>query len=254
MPFDPRLTNNIGILTKTSDGSLTLAHHEHGETYHSDLGAKTEAEQLYLGRSGILESFSSGKSVHVLDVGLGLGYNAIATVAAWLKEPNAAGLSMLSLEINLDLIQLLASSKAEWQVDWPDEWLAICLSIQSNEVWKWSAKIQHPISGSEFNWQIVGGDALGLSWKSNCEFGPFDFIWQDAFSPKTCPQLWTDTWFAQLRSVASANCVMVTYSVARMVRDQMIAAGWAVERIPGSGKKKHWLRALNTSEISGASD
>jgi tRNA U34 5-methylaminomethyl-2-thiouridine-forming methyltransferase MnmC len=242
------ILNNIGKLVKTSDGSLTLEHHEHGETYHSDLGARTEAEELYLKRSGILTNFAKGTPVRVLDVGLGLGYNALTTIAAWMTDPTAGDLFILSLEINFDLIKLLATSKAEWQQDWPMNWLQICSTIESSADGQWSAKIKHPESGSEMNWLIIGGDALNLNWTKIPQGCAFNFIWQDAFSPKTCPQLWKTEWFAALHAAAAADCIMMTYSVARMVRDQMNQAGWKVERIAGSGKKKHWLRAINTNE------
>ena len=70
-----------------------------------------------------------------------------------------------------------------------------------------------------------------------------DYVWQDAFSPKKNCELWTTEWFQQIRNYASGDAVLVTYSVARMVRDNLASAGWRWQKMQTSGLKRSWLKA-----------
>ena len=45
------------------------------------------------------------------------------------------------------------------------------------------------------------------------------------------------------------NCVLMTYSVARVVKDSLNAGGWNFEKIPAPGKKSAWLRASKAQNL-----
>jgi tRNA 5-methylaminomethyl-2-thiouridine biosynthesis bifunctional protein len=90
------------------------------------------------------------------------------------------------------------------------------------------------------------GDALSLRTlgPGRDEFAGFDFVWQDPFSPQKNPTMWSAEWFARVREVSATGCTLMTYSVARAVRDALAASGWSVAKIPTSIRmKRHWLRA-----------
>ena len=57
----------------TGDGSGTLRHSNHQETYHSTFGAITESRFVFLRNSGVLERFESGQTTRVLEIGFGIG-------------------------------------------------------------------------------------------------------------------------------------------------------------------------------------
>src|SRR5688500_9438082 len=102
-------------LIKTDDGSITLKHPLHGEAYHSFAGASTEAKDLYIHSSGFVEALKNTSTLEVLDVGLGLGYNALFSIQAWLEAPVAPDVFLTSLEHDGDLLQQLFSGQSEWQ-------------------------------------------------------------------------------------------------------------------------------------------
>lgn len=219
----------------TADGSLTLKNTDIGEDYHSSLGAKKESRTLYIERSGFTEQLTQNTAV--LDVGLGLGYNALTTIEAWLDAENPANLDITSLEINPDLVKKLASGHASWMEDWSPLWLELCSSIEissSQPYLEWP----HP-NGSKLNWQILIGDATELTLPETT----YHYVWQDAFSPTKNPTMWSVTWFKKVRSKADDDCKLMTYSVSRVVKDNLVEAGWSFERIPACGHKRHWLCA-----------
>jgi tRNA U34 5-methylaminomethyl-2-thiouridine-forming methyltransferase MnmC len=245
---------HLGQARQTGDGSWTLAHPEHSEWYHSADGALSEARSLYVDSSGILGDFqrgapgtvgaTEGTIVRVLDVGLGLGYNALATIDAWAWCGGKGRVEILSLENDEALFQALRSGEAPWQVGWEGSWTDAVkkLELAGDELWQ--AFITGPGAG-ELVWRVALGDALsGNAMRHVQAAGPFDYVWQDPFSPEKNPGMWGVEWFSAIApSVRSDGCLM-TYSVARSVRDALESTGWRVEKIPTTTRKKNWLKAF----------
>ena len=102
--------------------------------------------------------------------------------------------------------------------------------------------LRHQKSQATCKWQVIIGDGIATPLPDQ----HFDFIWQDAFSPKKNPDLWSEEWFRKLMKASTENAVLMTYSVARVVKDGLEGAGWHYAKIKAPGKKKHWLKATNT--------
>jgi tRNA U34 5-methylaminomethyl-2-thiouridine-forming methyltransferase MnmC len=238
----------LGDVVVTGDHTLTLKHPEHGEEYHSDLGAGTEARQLYIEQSGFLQALQQAgrQEIAVLDVGLGLGYNALATIAAWCAAGTPPDLYLTSLEIDSALVAALSSAEAPWMAGWPNEWRLCCGKLQVQQEGVYRTQISHPTSSAVCRWQVMVGDAATQEDLSLGVQEGYHYIWQDAFSPQKNPALWSAAWFAKLKRVSHADVVLLTYSVARMVRDGLSQSGWLYQKLPAQGKKRHWLSAKLT--------
>ena len=231
---------DFGLLVRTQDGSLTIRHPIHSQDFHSTEGARFEAWELYVVASGFLERLAEPGHIAVLDVGMGLGYNACATIAAWFDGPGSAELSILSLEIESALVLAVASGKAPWMEGWGMSWLMGPQCLQSSGL-QWEANVCHPKTNKSLRWIIELGDANRLNLAEIRL--PFDFVWQDPFTPELNPNMWSSAWFDRLLKISSPTAKLMTYRVSRVVRDALIAGGWSAERFPSAGKKRHWLRA-----------
>ena len=230
----------LGHPVMTEDGSLSLHQPFYGEEYHSRLGALHESKELYLVASGFLARLgSSDEALAVLDVGLGLGYNALATIEAWRKAPAPPDLTLISLEQNSGLVASLAAKGGTWMTGWTEAWLEDAASLAEVGKNQWVAQLTHT-DGSQLEWRVFVGDAASEPLP---EVPPLDFIWQDPFSPKKNPELWTIEWFQRLAAVSSPQVMLATYSVARQVRDNLCVAGWTWQKLPALGSKRHWLRS-----------
>lgn len=245
--------HSFGEVVATADGSLTVKHADADECYHSTTGALFEAETLYIHHSGLrsalrLEEDSS--LIHVLDVGMGLAYNALSTIKAWQEAPNPPALSLVSLEVNAALVEAIAAATAPWQRGWSQEWLEWGSALVQVSPFEWHATLFHPMTKSKCSWRVLIGDGAALDLQEQ-DVGPFHFIWQDPFSPARNPVLWTAAWFTKLKTVAAPTTLLMTYSVARIVRDNLAAAGWQPERFNTGLQKRQWLRArLNAAGSS----
>lgn len=233
---------------KTEDGSITIVHPEHGEAYHSRLGAVSESFALYVEASGfaeLLRNENDPQPVSICDVGLGLGYNALATIEGWMKDGRFHDLNILSLEIDRDLFLSFSSGIAAWQSDWSDEWV----SWSSDFIEKSDATFVKEMTnafGRKLQWTVWIGDAAQDKTLSQqlSHHNAFNFVWQDPFSPTKNPTMWSKEWFTIVKDHAKPEAKLMTYSVARYVKTSLEESGWAWEKIPTIYKsKRSWLKA-----------
>jgi tRNA U34 5-methylaminomethyl-2-thiouridine-forming methyltransferase MnmC len=228
-------------LIKTEDHSYTVLDHSTQEAYHSQGGANLEALSLYIESSSFKTKLTE-KSLAVLDLGLGLGYNALNTIQTWTDHPQAKDLLLVSLENNALLVKDLLEGSAPWTTNWPDSWKQI-LKIAQKTNFGYLVHLTHPLKKSALIWKILIDNALISIQKLQKESVELDFIWQDAFSPQKCPELWSFEWFKDLRALSIKETELLTYSVARIVKDNLEKTGWDWQKIKTTTKKGHWLKA-----------
>lgn len=228
---------------KTADGSLSLVHPEYDEMFHSDSGALLEAKSLYVEGSGILDKLSAEGTVRVLDIGLGLGYNALATIESATALPNRMSLEIISLEKDPQVFAYFRNQAAVFKSNWPEEWHRWINCLEEKAPGSWQGVIHSANTDSApIKWTVFLGDALDTS-ETLKSLGTFDYFWQDPFSPQKNPLMWSKDWFTLLNGLAKKDAVLMTYSVSRMVKDALTEGGWQWQLIPTVTQKKNWLRA-----------
>ena len=65
----------------------------------------------------------------------------------------------------------------------------------------------------------------------------FDAVFLDPFSPKKCPELWTERFFKDIRKLMKQNSVLTTYSCAKITRNNLVNAGFNVKDGPSIGRR-----------------
>lgn len=244
--MENRWSNEI----RTEDGSFSIRHPEHGECFHSFSGALAEAQLLYTIASGFSARLDGRDRLAVFDVGLGLGYNALATISTWFQHSAPPCIEMVSIEKELDLFHQFRDCQGSWQKEWQTSWLDWTASLTETSEGCFEAEFVHLLNQSRFRWKVLLGDAETKNIPESAPGRGWDFIWQDPFSPKKNPGMWNLAWFQKLRSQSTDNAMLVTYSVARLVKDNLEQAGWSYRLIPANTGKRNWLAATpKPSEI-----
>ncbi len=240
---------DLGRVIYTEDGSASLMHPGHAQAYHSLGGAKKEAYDLYIAASDFSKDLTSSqhrRNISVLDVGLGLGYNALTTIDAWLEVESSRRLTVVSLECNERLFLSLCSGEAPWQTRWPSSWLTLVKQLEEQAPNQWAVQVKHPSNESYCLWTVLIGDAcevkvvpdsLPSGWQG------YNYIWQDPFSQEVNPDMWTKQWFEKIASASNENAKLMTYSVSRKVKDALSESGWQYQLVPTTTSKRSWLRA-----------
>lgn len=216
-------------LAQTSDGSHTLKLIGHDEQYHSLNGALQESGHVFI-QSGLMALEPTLNPIHVLEIGMGTGLNALLTAKHALEnktrmiydalEPYPIGwetaqkLNYPSFFADVDMLPVFQAIHQTGENDY--EHIASYFSIRHH-----AQKLQ---------------DFLP-------EAGKYHLVYFDAFGPDTQPEMWKPEMFEKVFSGMKPGGYLVTYCVKGAVRRAMKAAGFLVEKLPGPAGKREISRA-----------
>ncbi len=195
----------------TKDQSISLFNETFQENLHSTEGAKSETLYNFIEGCEILDH--QGDSLTILEVGFGTGLGFFTTLEFLRRNSPGKKLIFYSLEIDPNL--------AKWALK----------DFQYSQ-----EKFGLLSLGGDFELRVFIGDAKEILPK--LKIGPVDAIFQDPFSPKKNPTLWTLEWFSLLLTLAGPNCTLSTYSSSTIIRKSLFKAGWAVFERKGFGIKR----------------
>jgi len=221
----------------TSDGSMTLHSELFGQTYHSRHGALTESLHVFIeaGWARRTATLESGRTMRVLELGLGTGLNALLTRRAHAELPGA------------DRPDLLYEALEPHPLE-PDEWRAMSLATWSGVEGDGDLHAHPEADRHEVEW---GPGSRFIRHRSSWQdFAPvhernqgYDLIYFDAFAPESQPELWLPERFEEAFRLLSPGGILVTYCAKGTVRRAMMDAGFKVERLPGPPGKREMIRA-----------
>ena len=202
------------------DGSIPVAT-RFDDPYFSLSGGLEETRHVFLRGNGLPDRFRDG--FHIAELGFGTGLNLLATVLA---HPGPGHLTYTSFEA----FPMTAPDMARALAAFPD-----LGPLAQDLVRQWSsgaAILQFP----NLTARIVLGDARVTlpSWG-----GRADAWYLDGFSPAKNPELWSDPLMAEVARHTAPGGTFATYTAAGHVRRALEAAGFAVTRAPGFGRKRH---------------
>ena len=210
---------------ETGDGSLSLYHPKYRQHFHTLAGARSEAEKKFIAVVSLRHLLTERKQMELLDIGFGLGYNAVAAVEA-AEAVKSGKLRISSLENDIQVINAAINLFEQGSLH-----RKILGSLLETGSWQ----------GDFAEINLIVGDArtsvLGVKNK-------FDCIFMDGFSPDKNPELWTYDFIRELsRRLAPGGCI-VTYSSAYPVRGAMLRCGLAVGRTEAFGRKRSGTLAV----------
>lgn len=205
----------------TEDGSLTLYSKEFDQTYHSARdGALQESLQKH-----VLPAFKlreNKKKLNILDICFGLGYNTLTTLYYLKTQGLDTKVHILSPEFDRELVTSLATFR------YPKVFAILQPVIEALSKNFYYEDEQCTI-------EILPGDARVSLPKITRKI---DIVYQDAFSPKQNPMLWTREYFSDLRSICAEDAILTTYSVAIATRMGLYENGFEVYIHEGENFRK----------------
>ncbi|WP_353661762.1 MnmC family methyltransferase [Hydrogenimonas sp. SS33] len=196
-------------LVKTQDGTFTARSQTFDECYHSTRdGAFRESLKKHVEPAFSLVG-PSKERLTVLDICFGLGYNTLTTLYYVKKNHLSQKIRIFSPEFDEALVRSLSD------FPYPDELLPFKGVIEA-------VAATGRYDDGNFSVEVVFGDARDFLKKSG---ETFDIVYQDAFSPKKNPLLWTKEYFADLAERLAKDGIITTYSSATPVRMGMAENG-----------------------------
>jgi len=215
-------------IIETSDGSQTLYIPEMDEQYHSINGAITESNYVYIEKGF---SFHESKTPTVFEIGFGTGLNCLLTALEAEKLKRATTFYTIEkYPLDKEIIRQLKYGR-----NISKETQVLFEKIHSCQ---WNKPVQ---ISPHFNLIKLQSDLLenNLEEIQNC-----DVIYFDAFGPDKQPEMWQPNIFQKIYTITAPKGVFVTYSAKGVVRRQLTACGFEMNRLAGPPGKIHMLRGI----------
>jgi len=209
----------------TKDGSHSIYVQSLDEHYHSVYGAITESQHVFI-EAG-LKQFRN-QHIRILEMGFGTGLNALLTLAETYEldiSINYTGIEKYPLESTV-----IDSLNYESLIGPACKGI---LKLIHDSPWQKEILIK-----PDFILKKLQCDMHEMELKDE-----FDLVYFDAFAPEKQPELWTDDLFRQIFRSMSSHSILTTYSSKGLVRRNLKAAGFRVEKIPGPPGKREMTKA-----------
>lgn len=194
------------------------------DPYFSLNDGLSETRHVFLAGNRLAERLRDG--FQVAELGFGTGLNLLALQILWADMGAPGTLRFTSFEA----FPMQAEDIARALDHFPE-----ARAVAGPFLSQWAAG-QTRLSLPGIEAEIVIGDARQTlpAWA-----GRADAWFLDGFSPAKNPELWADDLMGEVAAHTAAYGTFATYTAAGAVRRALSAAGFAVERQPGHGRKRH---------------
>lgn len=210
----------------TSDGSFSLQSKAFGEAFHNSVGALNEANAKFV-RPADLERWPADKSLRILDVCVGLGYNSAALWDAIDERPQHV--QWWGLELDQRPLTLALQNSGFCGL-WTFSTLKRLQSLDQQGHWV----------DARGEGRLLWGDARQCINHIPAA-QQFDLIFHDAFSPQRCPQLWSEEFLNQLSQRLAPGGRLLTYSRSAAIRASLQRSGLILRSLlPAPGERVGW--------------
>ncbi len=210
----------------------------------------------------------NNRTIRILEYGFGTGLNALVTAAAADRGELPAGTVIEYTSLDLYPLDEERCSALHYDIDCPSGCETLLRKIHSAPWTPWvsgaaeTAKTTEATETSEtpknnhFQ-EITPNFRLRKVLCDFTEYNPLtdrtfsepwiDVVYFDPFSPDCEPECWSEKIFSRIAAAMRPGAVLSTYSAKGDVKRALRAAGLTVHRIPGTGRKRHNLVAVNNS-------
>jgi len=166
-----------------------------------------------------------------LEIGFGTGLNALLTCLKAAERQQ---------KIYYETLELYPLSQQEiQQLNYPDilPYAAVseCFSRLHSTAWNKKERVSENFT--LYKRQI---SAIGATYPAQT----FDLVYFDAFSPEAQPELWTEAVFKPIYNAMKNKSILLTYCTKGIVKQQLKALGFQIEKLSGPVGKREILRAI----------
>lgn len=223
----------IKIIT-TEDGSHSLYHEGLKETYHSFHGALRESLHVFIDKGLRFWRTKEGlpKEVHIFEVGLGTGLNALLT--AQFAVEHKLKVYYHSIEPFPLQEEIIKSLNYATQIS-DGEYQELFFSIHQAE-WKKEVSLSEYFTLFKQNTTL---QTIELS-----KYKAYDLIYFDAFAPSKQADMWDLDLIQKCFNFLKNGGVFVTYSAKGQLKRDLKNVGFEVETVPGPPGKKEMVRGI----------
>jgi len=207
-----------------------------GDVYFSAADGLAESRAVFLEGCGLPQAWRGRRRFVVGELGFGTGLNIAALLDLWRRTRGPeARLQVFTVEA----YPLSAAEAARALGAWPELAPVVRPLIAR---WPGRARGFHRLDLPEFGAlvevAVMPADEALAAWS-----GRADAWFLDGFAPAVNPQMWREELLARVAARSAPGARAASFTVAGSVRRALAAAGFAVAKRPGFGRKRERLEA-----------
>jgi tRNA U34 5-methylaminomethyl-2-thiouridine-forming methyltransferase MnmC len=194
------------------------------DPYFSLENGLAETRHVFLDGNDLPARFVPG--FHIAELGFGTGLNFLTAWAAWRQAGIAGPLRFTSFEA----FPMTRADMATALAAFPE-----LAPLSDQLIAAWTPGAGHLVlNGADLT--VIQGDARQRlpEWQDQA-----DAWFLDGFAPAKNPEMWTETLMEGVARHTAPGGTCATYTAAGFVRRALEQAGFAIERRPGFGRKRH---------------
>lgn len=208
----------------------------YGDVYFSSEDGLAETRAVFLQGCGLPEAWAGRRRFVVAELGFGTGLNILALLDLWRRHRPVGGrLHIFSIEAH----PITAAEAARALAHWPELADLAALLVAR---WPGRARGVHRLEFPEFD-VVLDLAVMDVATALQGWDGRADAWFLDGFSPALNPAMWRDEVLALVGARSAPGARAATFTVAGQVRRGLAAAGFAVDKRPGFGRKRERLEA-----------
>lgn len=222
--FEALMRGEDGVVRESQDHSKTVYHKDYKQHFHSLAGAQLETDIRFIQGSDLKARLESA-NVTLLDIGFGLGYNALSALECAEKMAKN-NLQITSTEREKNVLEMgLRAQENEQRQAWIKQLMETnTLKLNFGEIKLYINDIREVVKNSDAN--------------------AFDIIFLDAFSPDVNCECWSYDLFRELYRILKNGGILCTYSSAYSVIHGLMRARFKVGMGACVGEKRFGLKAF----------
>ena len=219
--------------TEFRDGMLHAVDFEDG--YFGFEDGLAEARHVFIEGNDLADRFRRADRLTIAETGFGTGLNCLAVMALMNSFPN----------LHLDFISIekfpLALPELE-QAHAPFRELGdVAAELRNSLPPRWPGYHLAPLCGGRFTLHLHYGDVAAVLPQLDLLV---DAWFLDGFAPARNPEMWAPEVLNQIGRLTRAGGTLASFTAAGHVRRGLEAAGFDVGRVPGFGRKREMIKAV----------
>lgn len=207
------------------------------------LGGPSEKQGVFIEGAGLPMRLAQGGPCTVAELGFGTGVSAALVLAAAAQAPAGTPVTYIGYEAHplppATLAAIHASLAEPWATQLAPYLPALAQALHSSHA-GWNSHTLALPSGQGVAVHLwLGEAAAGLPTQ------PFkaDIWFMDGHAPAKNPTMWSAEICQHMAAQSHAGARVATYTAARMVAENLRAAGFQVAKVKGNPPKRHQLHA-----------
>ena len=218
---------------------------EFDDVYFSADHGIEETEHVFIQHNHLQQRFTENRQPRfvIAETGFGSGLNFLLSVKHWLD------LSRPQQTLYFYSLESTPFSPADIklaQQSWPELKTVSDELLQQYCVASYGFHCFHLFNGRVKLVLMIGEAQVMLAQMS----AAVDAWFLDGFAPGCNPGMWNENVFSQISRLSAKGATFSTYTAAGFVRRGLSAAGFDVEKVSGTGKKRHMLRGVLSDSSS----